>query len=77
MEEIYKGHTINSVGMPDAETRRWWSWLAVVCPPEPGRIKQLLKRPVIKKTFRAEKVAEHEGVAFAKRWIDAGKPEPQ
>jgi hypothetical protein len=75
MDEIYKGHVIESLGMPDAGTHRWWPLLTVLCPPEPNRTR-LFKKPIVKKTFRTEISAESEGVAFAKKWIDDGKPEP-
>jgi hypothetical protein len=74
MEEIYKGHTINSTGLLDAETHRWWSLLIVLCPLEPGRVRRSRQKPEMNKSFRSEKAAEREGVAFAKKWIDEGKP---
>lgn len=60
METIYKGHNINSVAMPDAETRRWWLRVSIVCPAAPGRPNRE-EKPVIVRSFFTEVDAEKAG----------------
>lgn len=55
--------------MPDAETRRWWLRVSIVCPAAPGRPNRE-EKPVIVRSFFTEVDAEKAGVAFAKQWID-------
>jgi hypothetical protein len=69
MEENYKGHHIV------ASTRHvvtGWRPYVVVTVTEPD--KYPIEPLSFKQTYSTEKEAEARGLAFAKKWIDEGKP---
>jgi hypothetical protein len=73
MTGTYKLHLITSTAQLDPKTRRSNPKVSILCPSEQG--KQLMKRVLLKKSFETPEEAEREGVAFAQKWIDDGKPD--
>jgi hypothetical protein len=72
MTGTYKLHVITSTAQLNPETNRSKPKVSILCPSERGT--QLMKRILFKKSFDTPEEAEREGVAFAKKWIDDGKP---
>jgi hypothetical protein len=72
MDEDYKGHHIQSLPrhlLPDSN--RWTvhvviNWMA--------RSREQFREFEVKRGFATQEEAEREGLAFAKKWIDDGKP---
>jgi hypothetical protein len=73
MTGTYKFHLITSTAQLDPKTRRSSPKVSILCPSERGT--HLMKRVLFKKSFDTPEEAEREGVAFARKWIDDGKPE--
>jgi hypothetical protein len=73
MTGTYKLHLITSTAQLNPKTRRSNPKVSILCPSERG--KQLMKRVLLKKSFETPEEAEREGVAFAQKWIDDGKPD--
>jgi hypothetical protein len=72
MDEDYKGHHIQSVPrhlLPDSD--RWTAQVLVNW--TDGRHEQS-RRFDVKRGFATQEEAEEAGLAFAKKWIDDGKP---
>lgn len=70
----YKSHLIASSPWLDPETKRWTPNVSIICPPEEAGT-HLINRPVFKISFASEQQAQSEGVVFAQKWIDDGKPD--
>jgi hypothetical protein len=73
MTGTYKSHVITSTAQLNPETRRSSPKVSILCPSEHGT--HLMKRVMLKKSFETPEEAEREGLAFAQKWIDDGKPE--
>lgn len=71
MEENYKGHDITASAWQITDTQRWQPKLAIIWREGSN---EAIKYPVITKYFSTRVEAEREGLAFAKKWIDDGKP---
>ena len=74
MEEIYKGHKITASAwrLTDRLTQKWQPKVTIMWS---EGVRQLIKYPQITKYFSTQVEAEREGLAFAKKWIDDGKPD--
>jgi hypothetical protein len=71
MDEDYKRHHIQSVPRQLPESRRWTAhvvinWIA--------DSREQFRQFEIKRGFATQEEAEREGLTFAKKWIDNGKP---
>ena len=71
MEEDYKGHRIRSVPRHLAESNRWTSHVVIEWT---ARSREEFRQFEVKRGFATEEEAEREGLTFAKKWIDDGKP---
>ena len=72
MDEDYKGHHIQSVPrhlLPDSER-----WTAQVLINWTDVYRKHFRRFDVKRGFATQEEAEREGLTFAKKWIDDGKP---
>jgi hypothetical protein len=72
MDEDYKGHHIQSVPrhlLPDSNR-----WTAHVVINWTVRSREQFREFDVKRGFATQEEAEREGLAFAKKWIDDGKP---
>ena len=72
MEEIYKGHNITALAWQVTDTHEWQPKLMVIWN-EAG--KEYIKYPNFGRFFPASREAQEYALAFAKRWIDEGKPD--
>jgi hypothetical protein len=73
MTGTYKLHLITSTAQLNPQTKRSNPKVSILCPSERGT--HLMKRVLFKKSFDTPEEAEREGVAFAQKWIDDGKPD--
>jgi hypothetical protein len=72
MNGTHKGHNIIVSAARRAATRQWEPRLTVIWSEEgQGKFNKL----TVDRAFRARQEAEEEGLRFAKRWIDNGKPD--
>ena len=74
MEEIYKGHKITASAwqLTDMLTQKWQPKVTIMWS---EGVRKLIKYPPITKYFSTQVEAEREALAFAKKWIDDGKPD--
>jgi hypothetical protein len=74
MNGSHKGHNIIASASRSGSTRQWKSQVKIIWSEDgKGRVSTL----VVKGVFGARQEAEMEGVIFAKKWIDDGKPQPE
>lgn len=73
MTGTYKRHLITSIAQLNPQTRRSNPKVSILCPSEGGT--HLMKRVLFKQSFDTPEEAEREGVLFAQKWIDDGKPD--
>jgi hypothetical protein len=73
MTGTYKLHLITAVAQLNPQTRRSSPKVSIPCPSEGGT--HLMKRVLFKESFDTPEEAEREGVLFAQKWIDDGKPD--
>ena len=73
MTRTYKRHLITSIAQLNPQTRRSNPKVSILCPSEGGT--QMMKRVLFKQSFDTPEEAEREGVLFAQKWIDDGKPD--
>jgi len=72
MNETHKGHNIIVSVARRPTTRQWEPRLTVIWSEEgQGKLNKL----TVDRAFRARQEAEDEGLRFAKKWIDEGKPD--
>jgi hypothetical protein len=71
MDEDYKGHHIRSVPRQLLESGRWTSHVVINCT---ERSREEFRQFEVKRGFATQEEAEREGLIFAKKWIDEGKP---
>jgi hypothetical protein len=71
MDEDYKGHHIRSVPRQLPESRRWTAHVVINWT---VRSREEFRQFEIKRGFATQEEAEREGLTFAKKWIDDGKP---
>jgi hypothetical protein len=72
MNETHKGHKIIVSASRQAATRQWEPRLTVIWSEDGnGRLSKL----TVNRAFRVRREAEMEGLIFAKKWIDDGKPD--
>jgi hypothetical protein len=71
MEEIYKGHNITASAWQVTVTHEWQPKLMVIWKEAD---KENMKYPNFSHFFPTSREAEEYALAFAKRWIDDGKP---
>ena len=71
MDEDYKGHHIQSVPRQLPDSRRWTSHVVINWT---ARSREEFRQFEVKHGFATEEEAEREGLTFAKKWIDDGKP---
>jgi hypothetical protein len=69
----YKSHLITSTAQLNPKTNRSSPKVSILCPNEGGT--HLMKRVLFKESFDTPEEAEREGVLFAQKWIDDGKPD--
>jgi hypothetical protein len=68
----HKGHNINISAARLPKTRQWEPHLTVIWSEDgKGRLHKL----TVNRGFRVREDAEMEGLRFAKKWIDDGKPD--
>jgi hypothetical protein len=72
MEETYKGHTIVASTWQLADSGHWEPRVLVTWNEQQ---EERTKSLVFTRPFSAQREAEREGLQFAKKWIDDGKPE--
>ena len=72
MHKTYKGHTILVSASRLAITRQWKLCLTIISS-EDG--KGIVSKLTVNRTFRLREEAEMDGLLFAKKWIDDGKPD--
>jgi len=70
MKEDHKGHSITASVWQIRDTQLWQPQLVIWT----ERSRHPLKAPNIDKYFRTREQPESEGLVFAKKWIDDGKP---
>jgi len=71
MNDTHKGHKI-IVSASRLAATRWEPRLTVIWSEDgEGRLSKL----IVNTAFRVRRVAEIEGLTFAKKWIDDGKPD--
>ena len=70
MDEDYKGHHIRSVPRQLPESLRWTSHVVINWTAGRNEFREF----EVKRGFATEEEAEREGLTFAKKWIDDGKP---
>jgi len=71
MNETHKGHKI-IVSTSRLTATRWEPRLTVIWSEDgEGRLSKLM----VNRAFRVRREAEIEGLIFAKKWIDDGKPD--
>jgi hypothetical protein len=73
MTGTYKLHLITAVAQLNPQPRRSSPKVSILCPSEGGT--HLMKRVLFKESFDTPEEAEREGVLFAQKWIDDGKPD--
>jgi len=72
MNGTHKGHNIIVSAARRAATHQWEPRLTVIWSEEgQGKLNKL----IVDRAFRARQEAEEEGLRFAKKWIDDGKPD--
>jgi len=71
MDEDYKGHHIRSVPRQLPEGLRWTSHVVINWTERSRQAQAVFE---VKRGFATQEEAEREGVTFAKKWIDNGKP---
>ena len=72
MDDVYKGHHIQSVPkhlLPDSNR-----WTAHVVINWAVRSREQFREFDVKRGFATQEEAEREALEFAKKWIDDGKP---
>ena len=72
MEEIYKGHRITVSAWQISDTKQWQPKLQIIWREGTD---DAIKYPVITRYFATQSEAEIAGLAFARNWIDDGKPD--
>ena len=72
MTEEYKGHSITASAWEILDTQQWEPRLVIIWQQQ-GAFP--VKAPNINKFFSTREKAESEGLSFAKKWIDDGKPD--
>jgi hypothetical protein len=70
MDEDYKGHHIRSVPRHLPDSNRWTAHVVINWTGSRKEIRQF----EVKRGFATQEEAEREGLIFAKKWIDDGKP---
>ena len=71
MDEDYKGHHIRSVPRQLPEGLRWTSHVVINWSDSSRQIQTVFE---VKRGFATQEEADREGLTFAKKWIDDGKP---
>jgi hypothetical protein len=71
MDEDYKGHHIRSMPRQLPEGLRWTSHVVINWTERSRQAQAVFE---VKRGFATQEEAEREGVTFAKKWIDDGKP---
>jgi hypothetical protein len=71
MDAEYKGHHIRSVPRQLPESNRWTSHVVINWT---ARSREESWQFEVKRGFATQEEAEREGLTFAKKWIDDGKP---
>jgi hypothetical protein len=74
MNKSHKGHNIIVSAARLPASRQWEPRLTVIWSQDG---KGQLSKLVVNRAFRQREEAETEGLLFAKKWIDDGKPDPQ
>jgi hypothetical protein len=69
--ENYKGHHIWSVPRQLPDSRRWTSHVVINWTDGSRQVQAVFE---VKRGFAIQEEAEREGLTFAKKWIDDGKP---
>jgi hypothetical protein len=72
MNEAHKGHRILVSASRLATVRQWKLCLTIIWS-EDG--KGIVSKLTVNRTFRLREEAEMDGLRFAKKWIDDGKPD--
>jgi len=72
MNEAHKGHRILVSASRLATARQWKLYLTIIWN-EDG--KGIVSKLTVNRTFRLREEAEMDGLLFAKKWIDGGKPD--
>ena len=72
MDEVYKGHSIEASARNIADRRGWKPRIFVIYS---VGTQEIVKNFAIDKIFSTREEAEQAGLAFAKKWIDGGKPD--
>ena len=72
MEDSYKGHRIKSAGWRIAQTVAWKPHVIIMWVDDTS---MRLQPFTLNRAFTSKEEAETDGYTFAKKWIDAGKPE--
>ena len=71
MDEDYKGHHIRSAPRHFSESNRWTSHVVINWT---AGSREEFREFEVKRGFATQEEAEQEGLIFAKKWIDDGKP---
>ena len=71
MDEDYKGHSIHSSASHLLDSNEWEPCVSI-SRIEQGKLE--LVNPHVGGVFSTQADAEKEGLLFAKKWIDEGKP---
>ena len=71
MDEDYKDHHIKSTARIIAESDRW---VPVVIVSWKSGFREEIRQLNVKRGFPTEQDAQAEGILFARKWIDDGKP---
>ena len=72
MNEAHKGHRILVSASRLATARQWRLYLTIIWN-EDG--KGIVSKLTVNRTCRLREEAEMDGLLFAKKWIDGGKPD--
>jgi len=72
LEEVYKGHNITALARQLTDSHEWQPTVMI-------RWSDGVRKPIkylqITKYFPTQAEADREGLAFANKWIDDGKPD--
>jgi hypothetical protein len=71
MDEDYKGYHIRSVPRQLPDSRRWTSHVVLNWTDGSRQVQTVFE---VKRGFATQEEAEREGLTYAKKWIDDGKP---
>lgn len=74
MDEDYKGHHLKSTARYLPDSNRWSAHVVINWTAGARKESRQLD---VKRGFATEEDAEQAGLAFAKKWIDDGKPKPR